>query len=310
MKFYLLTFFIIPQILWCQNSISEEIDLKNDAIAIPGTLSYPKAEHELPLVIFVHGSGNIDRNGNQSGANIKANYIKVLADSLNAKGIAFYRYDKRTATVSNLPKLVDITLNDLVSDVKTSVDYFKNDDRFNGIHLIGHSQGSLLAMLAVTDDIKSYTSIAGPSKSIDKTIVEQLNQQSEALGKDAYLRFEELRKTDTILQVNPMLMSLFAPQNQKFIKSWMFYEPSVEIKKLNVPVLILQGDADLQASVIDAEFLKKAKPSARLHIIPKMNHVLKEVNSEEENRQAYFSKDFPLSATLVEYLKAFTLSNQ
>ena len=57
---------------------SEEILIKNDSIELPGTLTFTKAK--TPLVIWVHGSGNVDRNGNQAGVNIKANYIKQLAN--------------------------------------------------------------------------------------------------------------------------------------------------------------------------------------------------------------------------------------
>ena len=65
-----------------QDSIqSKEILLKNGDIELPGTLTYSKASKN--LVIWIHGSGDVDRNGNQASANVKANYIKQLRDSLN-----------------------------------------------------------------------------------------------------------------------------------------------------------------------------------------------------------------------------------
>ena len=262
------------------------------------------------MAIYVHGSGNIDRNGNQAGTYAQANYIKTLADSLNAYGIAFYRYDKRTSTRANLKKLKGITLNDFVKDVKIAIEYYQEDSRFSGIHLIGHSQGSLVAMLAVSDAVKSYTSIAGPSTSIDETITMQLSKKNNDMGKVATTYFEELKKTDTILEVNPFLISIFSPQNQKFIANWMSFNPSVEIQKLTIPILILQGDMDLQVEEIDAQNLKKVKPNAQLRIIPKMNHILKEVNSLEENNKSYADETYPLSSKLTEYLSEFILSNK
>ena len=221
MKRLLFIFFFIPSVFNAQEIISESNNLTNGEIKIPGTLSYIKTDDKIPLVIFVHGSGNIDRNGNQAGTPVQANYIKTLSDSLITKEIAFYRYDKRTATPENLAKLKDITLKDFASDVKVAINYFKNNPQFSSINLIGHSQGSLVAMLAITDDVKSYISIAGAGESIDKTIVKQLNEQSPELAKIAKQHIDELMKTDTILSVNPFLISLFTPQNQKFWKNWM-----------------------------------------------------------------------------------------
>lgn len=308
MKNYVLLIILLPYLLISQEIITENTNTKNGEIEIPGTLSYPQFEEKIPLVIYVHGSGNVDRNGNQPGTYVQANYIKTLADSLNANGIAFYRYDKRTATQANLPKLKGITLNDFVADAKIAVELYQTDSRFSGIHLIGHSQGSLIAMLAITDAVKSYTSIAGPSTSIDKTLLMQLNAQNEDMGKVAATHFEELKKTDTILEVNPFLISIFAPQNQKFIANWMSFDPSEEIKKINIPCLLVQGDEDLQVKVLDAENLKKAQPDAQLQIISKMNHVLKEVNSLEENNKSYADETFPLSSKLVESLSIFIRS--
>ena len=124
------------------NIISEEILLMNDSIKLPGTLSYNKDLKSQPLVIFIHGSGNVDRNGNQDGVNIKANYIKQLADSLNIRGIAFYRYDKRSASKENLKFMMDDLDFYRFVDANLAVANFKNDNRFNSITLIGHSQGS------------------------------------------------------------------------------------------------------------------------------------------------------------------------
>jgi len=64
---------------FAQEIVSEEIELWNDSVAIPGTLSYPETTKKIPLMIFVHGSGNVDRYGNQSGTFVQANYIKTLA---------------------------------------------------------------------------------------------------------------------------------------------------------------------------------------------------------------------------------------
>ncbi|WP_350291296.1 alpha/beta fold hydrolase [uncultured Croceitalea sp.] len=317
MKKLFLIFVLLPFLGFSQEIIEEKIDLKNGEISIPGTLSYPKFEKKLPLVIFVHGSGNVDRNGNQ-GAAIKANYIAQLADNLNKKGLAFYRYDKRTSNPANIPLLKNITIHDFVSDVSIAVKNFKDDKRFKSIHLIGHSQGSLVAMLATDSNIKSYISLAGPSESIDKTLVTQITNQNPQIGEIAKQHINELKETDTILSVSPFLIQLFAPQNQKFLKDWMLLTPTDEIKKIKKPILIIQGEKDLQVTSTDANNLIGAcaideaglDAPAKLVLIEQMNHVLKTVNNQNENQQSYTSPDYPLSTMLVETIANFILKNE
>ncbi len=83
------------------------------------------------------------------------------------------------------------------------------------------------------------------------------------------------------------------------------YNPAKEIKKLKIPVLIIQGTTDLQVKVKDAEALKKADKKAELVIIEGMNHILKEAGTDKEkNMETYDNPDLPLHP---EYSKAVIL---
>lgn len=303
----LLCLFILP--LSAQEVITEEVPMTNGEILIPGTLSYPQSENALPLAIFIQGSGNVDRNGNQAGTMVQAGYIKTLRDSLNSKGIAFYSYDKRTAIPDNISKLKDIRFEDLISDAQLAIKQYLSDSRFSSLHVIGHSQGSLVGMKSLLPGVSSFISVAGPGVSIDKKLIAQISRQSPELGETTASHFKELMEKDTIATVQPLLYSIFAPQNQKFLKSYAALDPAVEIKKLSVPTLILNGEADLQVSPDDAQLLHTALPSSEIEIIPKLNHVLKEVNSMAENQQAYMMPGIPLSIPLLHSISRFILEN-
>ena len=293
-----------------QEITSEEITLTNGEILLPGTLSYPNTGKPLPLIIFIQGSGNVNRDGNQPGTLIQSAYIKTFRDSLNARGIGFYSYDKRTSVPENISKLGDIRFTDLVADVKLAITNYESDSRFSSLHLIGHSQGSLVGMLSLRPKVKSYISLAGPGVTIDKKIVEQIKAQSPELGELAAQHFTELQETDTITSINPMLFQIFAPQNQQFLKGYAALDPVAEIKKVTVPTLIINGDADIQISPQDAQLLHEALPGSALEIIPKLNHVLKEVNSMAENQQAYMQPNLPLSPALLRVITEFIADNQ
>jgi esterase/lipase len=80
-----------------------------------------------------------------------------------------------------------------------------------------------------------------------------------------------------------------------------FFEgkPQEEIKKLQIPVLILQGSTDLQVLVTDAENLRQAQPKAKYYIIEGMNHVLKNASSDRnENLASYTNPSLPIDADL------------
>ncbi|CAM1374197.1 alpha/beta hydrolase family protein [Tenacibaculum xiamenense] len=279
----------------------DEITIMNDSITLSGTLSYP--QKNTPLIIWVHGSGNIDRNGNQ-GNIIKANYIQQFRNEINKHGIAFFSYDKRTANKNNFKFLKNITYNDLYKDVLVTIDYFKKLNEFPEIVLIGHSQGSLTAMLA-SKNITKFISIAGPSKPFDEILLDQITKGNPSLAGITKDHINELKKTGKIEAIDPKLVTIFAKPNQQFLLFWMQYDPSKEIKKLLIPTLIINGTKDLQVGVSEAQKLKQALPKAKLTLIPNMNHVLKEIKEDQNNYPSYFSADFPISTELIKTVVDF-----
>jgi pimeloyl-ACP methyl ester carboxylesterase len=276
---FLYLFLLIFSVSYGQSKVtSEEILIQNDSIELPGTLTFTNTK--TPLVIWVHGSGNVDRNGNQ-GAIVKANYIKQFRDEINKNNIAFFSFDKRTSNPKNFKFLKGIVFTGFVNDVEKVIAHFKDDKRFSEIILVGHSQGSLIAMLASKNATK-YISISGPGESIDKTMVKQITAQNALLGKAAAAQFKELKETGDIKNVNPFLISIFSKANLPFLKSWASYDPTEEIKKLTIPALIINGTKDLQVKIEDAIALQKAKPSSELVLIENMNHLLKNIEKDAE----------------------------
>lgn len=274
---------------------SEEILLKNKKIELLGTLTF--TAQKSPLIIWVHGSGNVDRNGNQMPI-VKANYIKQFRDSINKRGIAFYSYDKRTAVANNKENLKGVTFEDFTEDLKIAINHFKKDKRFSSITLLGHSQGSLTAMLA-SKNVDNYISLAGASRTIDEVITEQVKKNSPMALDTVKSYLKELKETGNIKYVNPLLKSLFSEQNQPFLKSWINYNPVKEIKRLKIPILIVNGTKDLQIPVKDAESLHKANPKSKLLIIENMNHVIKDIQQPQDNMKSYYSADYPLSVAFI-----------
>ena len=59
------------------------------------------------------------------------------------------------------------------------------------------------------------------------------------------------------------------------MQTWVKYDPTAEIARAKVPVLIVQGAHDLQIGEADARALQAAQPAAKLVVIPAANHVFR-----------------------------------
>ena len=107
-------------------------------------------------------------------------------------------------------------------------------------------------------------------------------------------------------KVDPMLNSLFRPSIQPYLISWFKYDPQTEIKKLTVPILILQGNKDLQVTLKDAELLSQANKNAELLIVDNMNHVMKTITGDNQaNMESYNNESLPLSEIMTNKIISF-----
>lgn len=283
--------------------ISEE---KNITPLIDGTLIIPETSDKLPLVIIIQGSGPIDRNGNQFMQ--KNNSLRFLAEGLYTNGIASFRYDKRIVKLLSRGTLIekDIKFGDYIADAISIIDYFKEDERFSKIIIIGHSQGSLVGMIAAQGRADEFISLAGAGQEIDNVILDQLAIQIPGLKDNARQAFDDLRVNGVTINYSPGLASIFRPAIQQFLLEWMQYNPQVEIVKLDMPVLIINGDRDIQVEVSEAEKLKAAKPDAQYVIIPFMNHIFKKIKGDDlVNSKSYNEYNRPVMPELIEIISGF-----
>lgn len=275
---------------------------------IKGTLATPASTDESPLVIILQGSGPTDRNGNQSF--LKNDSMKKLSQALAAEGISSYRYDKRILQAARLGiKEQDMRFDDFIEDAVSVLKHFEEDPRFNKLIVLGHSQGSLVGMIAARDKADALISIAGLAQPIDSILTQQIANQIPGLRENAQQAFLEMRKTGSTSSYNPVLESIFRPSVQPFILSWMKYDPKEEIAKLDIPVLLVSGSKDLQVEEKEAESLKTVYPEAEIVLLEDMNHVLRKIEGDDlENSKSYNEAQRPLHPELTGVLVKFIKS--
>jgi len=273
---------------------------------IDGTLYTPTASNaKTKLVILIAGSGPTDRNGNQYGA--ENNSLKYLAEALAKNNIAVFSYDKRLFAQIKSQTLDEKTLrfDDFINDAKDVVSYFRSKKNYSKIIIAGHSEGSLIGMVAAQKDADAYISLEGAGRPINLVLSEQLAKQAPAHVEEANKYLDLLSQGKTFENKNIFLASIFRESVQPYMISWIKYNPQNEIKKLNIPILLVNGLKDIQTTENEANLLKQANPKATLKLIDNMNHIFKEIKDDQDNMKSYSNPDLPVMNFLVDTLVRF-----
>ena len=274
---------------------------------IEGTLLLPPKEN-IPLVLIIAGSGPTDRDGN-SGS-LKNNSLKMLAQGLYDNNIASLRFDKRGIGASAAAFKggeEDLRFEDYIRDVQQWHSLLKDDSRFSSFIILGHSEGSLIGMIASQTVIPDkFISLAGPGFSMQATLRRQLADQPAYILSMSLPIIEQLEKGKTVDSVPPLINALFRPSIQPYLISCFKYDPVIEISKVQNPVLIVQGTTDIQIQVEDAKKLAAANFNSELVIIEGMNHILKEAEAHRFlNLRTYGDPNLELKQGLIESITMF-----
>lgn len=303
-KVLVLIFILVNGLLFAQKE--KEVKVKTPKGNLYGTLLLPEQKKNIPVALIIPGSGPTDRDGNSMM--VQVNSYKYLAEALQEKGIASLRYDKRGIGKSEAQSESEASLrfDDAVDDAVAWIQQLRENKKFNSIIIIGHSQGSLIGMLAAQKtDADAYISIAGAGRSIDEILKKQLNTGVPEMSEETEHILQKLKQGDTIDDIPTQLMSIFRPSVQPFLISWIKYDPVQEIQKLQLPVMIIQGTTDIQVSTEEAKLLADAA-NVEVTLIEGMNHVLKDAPLERvENLKTYYDPEIPVNQYLMSKIYTF-----
>jgi pimeloyl-ACP methyl ester carboxylesterase len=309
MKFISLLSFIL---LCSITSAQTDCKLVTPSGTIYGTLLTPAVDSAVPVVMLISGSGPTDRDGNN--VQMKNDALKILADSLLSHGIASLRYDKRGIAASRDAgsSESDLRFDFYVEDAALWIKYLRKDKRFSKIIVAGHSEGSLIGMIAAKQqNADGFISLAGAGRAADELLKEQLSGLPESLYATSQSIVDSLKKGMTVSNIPKDLYMLFRPSVQPYMISWFKYNPAVELAKLQIPVLLIHGSTDIQVSIEDLDQLHQALPGAGVQILDRMNHILKEAGPmRQENISTYSDPTLPLHPRLVKEIIRFFESNQ
>jgi len=319
MRFFLISLLLLVSFLSDAQLIQKDsmdcsISIQDGTLS--GTLFTPRGITKPSVVLIIAGSGPTDRNGNSTMIKGKNNSLLQLADSLANYGIASLRYDKKGVGKSQIRGLKEESMrfDDGANDALACINWLR-EKGFKKIYIAGHSEGSLIGLVAAQQTkLKGFISLAGAGRPIDQVLREQINNgggpDSIKLLANRYL--DTLLAGQRIAKPNPLLFSIFRPSVQPYMISWLRYDPGKLLQTLRCPVLLVQGNKDIQVQVADALLLKKAKPSARLAVLENMNHIFKIVTSTNpaDNIKTYSDPALAIASSLVQEIIKFIHPNR
>ncbi|MDD3003640.1 alpha/beta hydrolase [Flavobacterium sp.] len=295
---------------------TEKVEFKNtkENISLAGTLSLPKKEGKFPAVILISGSGQQNRDSEILGHKP----FLVISDYLTRNGIAVLRYDDRGVGQSKGDP-THSTSADFANDAAGAIEYLRSRKEIDSkkIGVIGHSEGGMIApMLSANDkNIAFIILLAGPGVSGDVLLLDQNYevgkkqglsendlQEAKILNQKIYniIKSEkdlaEMKKSLTaVLQtemeklpeaerpskneieksINEQVDGMTVPWLRYFIS----YDPHENLKKTKCPVLVLNGEKDIQVTAkLNTEAITKAlhegkNKNVQVQIFPNLNHL-------------------------------------
>ena len=240
-----------------------------DGATLAGTLTWPvgqgttvNGQRSKPIaVLLVSGSGQ--QNRDEELMNHKP--FLVIADYLARNGIATLRYDDRATGASVGGDVANATSEDFMRDAQTGLEYLSSRGEFSKVGLLGHSEGGLIAfMLGARKKTDFIVSLAGPGVKGDTLLAAQVNRIMELSGMPANMTVREYRQQQVV-------------QEMPWMKWYVDYDPSTDIRKTRCPVFALNGDRDCQViSSLNLTAIEKLLPKSKKNLVkeyPGLNHL-------------------------------------
>lgn len=327
----------------------EEVSYDNtqaEGVQLAGTLSLPKGDGPFPAVVLISGSGPQNRNEELLGHKP----FLIIADHFSRAGIAVLRFDDRGVGEST-GDFGAATSKDFATDVQAGIDFLKTRPDINAsqIGLVGHSEGGLIGPMVAADnpDVAFLVLMAGPGvPGTDILLLQQelmaraegsseeeiamTRQTSERVFRDLE-KTEDLEKTkeELTIYMKQELEKLPAADQEKlgdldqlvqqqlkmittpWFRFFLSYDPVEMLKKVDCPVLAINGEKDLQVDAeqnlpVIAEALKAAgNDRVKTVVLSGLNHLFQHSDSGKASEYGQLEETFAPEALelMTEWIK-------
>jgi pimeloyl-ACP methyl ester carboxylesterase len=265
----------------------ESVLIPSIGFNLAGTITRPKAA-VAPAVILIGGSGPTDRDETVAGIPI----FGQLARDLVAAGFAVVRYDKRGVGQSG-GRAESATIADYAEDARQALLWLEKQKGIDKdrIALVGHSEGGLVAMLTAGRErgkVAALVLLGTPSASGKEIVLEQQKYMLSKMPIDDAQRQEKIALQE---KINAAVIKgtgwgdIPEPARRVADTPWFYsfltFNPERAMNETRQPVLIVQGELDVQVLPKHADQLaqmarerKGAKVPVEVVKVPGVNHLL------------------------------------
>jgi uncharacterized protein len=280
---------VAARTMTARNPTDSDVTIPANGFSIAGTLTKPPVPGRLrhPTVVLVSGSGSVDRDSTVAGIPI----LSQLAGALAQQGYLVLRYDKRGIGQSG-GRSEAATQRDYADDLIGIVKWLAKRDDVDSrrITVAGHSEGGMIAMLAASREKKigSLVLMATSGTSGADLILEQQQRELERLNVP---EAERNQKVALQKQIQTAVISgsgwdnvpedLRKQADTPWFRSMLMFNPADVMPRLKQPILIVQGDLDMQVLAHHADKLadlararKKDAGPVEVVRLPGVNHLL------------------------------------
>ncbi|MFC1947257.1 alpha/beta hydrolase family protein [Chloroflexota bacterium] len=251
--------------------VSEEISWPIGETTVYATITRPESGENLPGIVFVPGSGPTDRDWNSPLLPGKNGSAALLAEELASQGYVTIRYDKRFAgpnAEENLPLLIGkISIESHLEELRGAVQVLieRSDVDDSRIFTLANSEGCIHAinyqLQAGDRQFAGLILAAPPGQSVGDLARTQISAQLAGMpGADEIMKLYD-EAVDGFLSTGTMepdaslpegiklfLQSLANPANMPFTQELWQRDITPDMKKIDVPVLVVIGKKDIQVN--------------------------------------------------------------
>jgi pimeloyl-ACP methyl ester carboxylesterase len=283
-------------------------------LTLYGTFLLPlNAASKVPGVLLLPGSGATDRNGNQPPL-LVTDLLKQIAERLAKEGYASLRFDKRSAVryakswPTEVTKQNDFfSWDSFVGDAKAGLANLQAQPEVDGQRVVvaGHSEGGTIAVQIAHDLQGTKAAPAGlillstPGRTGSAILREQIAaslkrnsvpaEQARLCTYYVDLAIDQLQKTGTIPPNAPAglgLEYLFPASAAKLLQVELAFEPASLLSAYTGPVLVVQGEKDIQISaardtpLLSTALKQRQQGASEVLFVKSASHNLKTVGDE------------------------------